>query len=135
MKTIDKLEKLIEQRWGKSGEYRIEYHARNEPMSTGYCYRGYYLVDRTPQFAAVRRNQKSHDWEEYMNGRFIGASYEEARAEILERIPDLPVKRTREQHKDEMAIAWEACDDYQRWFREQANAAERGPLGGEGDEA
>ena len=123
MKAIDKLYKLIEERWGKTDEWMLEYHARNEPMSTGYCYRVYYLTDHTPQYRAQPRTPQSHDWEEYVNGTFIGSSYEEARAEIMERIPDLPVKRTKEQANEDMATAWEAADDYRRWQREKRDGA------------
>lgn len=107
MKAIDKLQALIWQRWGKTDEYRIEYHPSSKPVSTGYVYRGYYLIDRTVANWAVKRTQQSPDWEEYVNGEHIGSNYEDARQYILEHIEDREVKRTQEDADKHRAAAME----------------------------
>lgn len=111
--AADKLQALIWQRWGKTDEYRIEYHSSSKPVSTGYVYRGYYLVDRTLYNWAVKRTHKSPDWEQYVNGEHIGSNYESARQYIIENIADRQFKRTQGEVDKERDAA-------QQWERESA---------------
>lgn len=117
--AVEDLQEFIHQRNGNTNEYTIEYYPRSQPMSTGYVYRGYYLIDRTPSYWGRPRTEKSPDWEAYVNGNYIGHSYEAAYQYILENIPDREVKRTQEDVNREKAEIEDGLEEERCWKRSQ----------------
>lgn len=88
METVHKLNRLIERLEGRIKDYWVTYAPRSEWTVIGYVERGYYLHERPAQRPLPRYGTR--DYQEYVNGKYIGGSYDEAREYILEYWKDGP---------------------------------------------
>jgi hypothetical protein len=81
METLHRLNHLIERLEGRIKEYWVTYVPKSGWTTTGYVRRGYYFHERPanqplPEYGTLA-------YKEYVNGKYIGSSYDEAREFVL----------------------------------------------------